>query len=754
MPSFLQAIGEATLGSVLGLLLLWSSVLLAGLAVLHYLFPPIYRQSGDAERPPPRPTLIATPEPHRKSRLRQLRARMAGQLQNARALRQAAQPARAQRQLAEHSHWQASRRLILPLLCCWFAAAYLPALFAPLLNQFTVLTGFPLDYYMGAQGSLIVFVAIIFFYAWRMARLDQRYSQPSADEDLDDLRRRLLRNYGLFTLGFILFFLVMNQLELAQILSPNMIGWSFLLLTILLYVIIGLRSRASTTDDYYVVSRRVPGFLNGIATGSDWMSAASFISMAGTLWLLGYEGLAYIMGWTGGYVLLALLLVPYLRKFGQYTIPDFVGARYEGHVVRIVAAVTGILISFTYLTAQVTGVGIIMSFFLGVNYMIGVIVGLSAVLFCSFLGGMKAVTWTQVAQGIVLVIAYLVPVTMIALKFTDVALPQLMYGEALARVAELEQQAGITQSYLEPFNDWTRWNFLALMLCLMCGTAGMPHILIRFYTVPSVRETRSSVGWALIWICMLYFTAPAYAAFARWEILQNVVGQDITALPEWTSGWARTGLLQISDHNADGVLQFNELEISPDLVVLAMPQIAGLPQTVTALVAAGGLAAALSTADGLLMVIASAVAHDIYYKSLNPRSSSQSRIFLGRLMVLAAALLAALTALRRLGIIVQLVAWAFSLAAASFFPILVLGIFWRRTNGVGAVAGMLSGLAVTTGYMVLNYLYPEFSILGITHVAAGVFGMPVNFLVTWLVSRSTAPPSAEAQALVDRLREP
>jgi cation/acetate symporter len=747
MPSIDQITTESGLASLLRLILLWGGVLLGGLGLLHYLFPPIHRQSDEPERPPPRP--VTSPRP--AAPWGQLLARLRLQLRNARAGRDEGRAARAR---PEQGYWQEGKRLILPLLICWFAASYLPALFAPLLNRTTVLTGFPLDYYMGAQGSLIVFVLIIFVYAWRMARLDRRYGHPPEPDTLADERRRLFRNYGLFTLGFIVFCLTMNQLELAQVLAPSTIGWSFLLLTILLYVIIGVRSRASTPDEYYVVDRQVPGIFNGLATGADWMSAASFISMAGTLWLLGYEGLAYIMGWTGGYVLLALLLAPYLRKFGQYTIPDFVGARYGGNAVRVVAALTGIIISFTYLTAQVTGVGIIMSFFLGVNYMLGVVVGLSAVLFCSLLGGMKAVTWTQVAQGIVLVIAYLVPVTMIALKFTDVPLPQLMYGEALARVAELEQQAGITQSYLQPFNDWSRWNFLALMVCLMCGTAGLPHILIRFYTVPSVRETRSSVGWALLWICMLYFTAPAYAAFARWEILQNVVGQQITSLPEWTEGWARTGLLQISDGNGDGILQFSELQISPDLVVLATPQIAGLPQTVTALVAAGGLAAALSTADGLLMVIASAVAHDIYYKSLNPRSSPQSRMFLGRLMVLVAAVAAALTALRRLGIIVQLVAWAFSLAAASFFPILVLGIFWRRANGIGAIAGMTSGLLVTIAYMVANYLYPEFNILGITHVAAGVFGMPVNFLVTWLVSRSTRPPSAEVDALVDRLRAP
>ncbi|NTW97120.1 MAG: VC_2705 family sodium/solute symporter [Oscillochloris sp.] len=658
-----------------------------------------------------------------------------------------------------HAYWGANLRLIGPYLLIWLFSFTLPALLAEPLNQISVLTGFPLGYYMGAQGALIIFIVLTFLYSWRMRRLDQQYGLEapiSAEEGAR--RRRLLGAYGGFVVGFVLLVIVVSLLDAALDIPAGAISWFFLLITIGLYAVIGLRSRTRELDEYYVAGRRVPGMLNGLATGSDWMSAASFISMAGALYLIGYEGLAYITGWTGGYVLLALLLAPYLRKFGQFTIPDFIGARYPGAFTRVIAAVISIIISFTYVTAQVTGVGIIMSRFLGVNYMIGVIVGLSAVLLCSFLGGMQAITWTQGVQGIILVIAYLVPVTWISLKITGVPLPQLMYGQAMHQIEALEAAQGI-QSYSQPFNDWTPWNFVALTLCLMLGTAGMPHILVRFYTVPSVGEARSSVSWALAWISVLYLTAPAYAAFSRLEILQDVVDRPIAELPQWAENWAATGLLSIADApeqggNGDGRLQYHELQIDQDLVVLATPEIAGLPATVVALVAAGGMAAALSTADGLLMVIASAAAHDIFHRTLNPKASQSERLMLGRLMVLTAAILAALTAIQRLAIIVQMVAWAFSLAAASLFPVLVLGIFWKGATSRGAAVGMLSGIAVTMSYMVISYTFPDWTILGISHSAAGIFGVPVNFLVTWLVSRLGPPPSPATQALVESLRHP
>src|SRR5215207_8143001 len=360
----------------------------------------------------------------------------------------------------------------------------------------------------------------------------------------------LARRYTYFTIFFILFAIAIGLLESAGAISNNGIGYLFLLLTLGLYAGIGIVSGTKNLDEYYVAGRAVPAIANGMATGADWMSAASFISMAGTLWLLGYDGLAYILGWTGGYVLLALLVAPYLRKFGQYTVPDFVAARYDGNRARVVAAIIGVIISFTYVTAQVTGIGIIMSRFLGVNYLAGVLIGLSAVLFCTYLGGMRAITWTQVAQCIILLIAYLVPVTILSLRSTGVPLPQIMYGEALQQITQLEAAQGITRSYVTPFNDWTPWNFLALVTCLMLGTAGLPHILVRFYTVPDVGAARRSVAWAMVFISLLYFTAPAYAAFSRWEVMRTVVGKPITAVPEWAVNWANAGLIEFTDLTA------------------------------------------------------------------------------------------------------------------------------------------------------------------------------------------------------------
>jgi cation/acetate symporter len=736
------------------LFLFCGGVIALALWVCDLLFPPIQRSRDDRPQTPylpPPPT--APPQVRPPLRFWSLNRPRRSSLERAARLAPPSPPWLA-------AYWQASLRIIGPLLLIWLCSFVLPAILAPLLNQVEIFTGFPLGYYMGAQGSLLIFILLTVIYSWRMGRLDRRYQlEPAPNSQVQLRNRRLAWSYGAFVSGLIGLIALVGLLETRYGLPGTWISWLFLSLTIGLYAFIGLRSRTNQLDEYYVAGRRIPGVINGLATGSDWMSAASFISMAGALWLLGYEGLAYITGWTGGFVLLVLLLAPYLRKFGQYTIPDFIGARYSGALARVSAAVISIIISFTYLTAQVTGVGIIMSRFLGVNYMVGVIVGLAAVLLCSFMGGMQAITWTQTVQGIILVIAYLVPVTWLSLKLTGVALPQVMYGEALHNIASLEQAQGIAKSYIEPFNDWTPWNFVALTLCLMLGTAGMPHILIRFYTVPTVRESRSSVAWALIWISMLYFTAPAYAAFARWEVLQEVVGKPVAELPAWTEPWANTGLLTVTDApeqggNGDGQLQFNELKIDQDLIVLATPEIAGLPSTVVALVAAGGLAAALSTADGLLLVIASAAAHDIYHRTLNPQASLRERLWLGRVMILAAAILAALTAVQRLGIIVQMVAWAFSFAAATFFPALVLGIFWKRATSRGAVAGMLSGLLVTALYMFYTYIQPERALLGINSSAAGIFGIPINFLVTIIVSRLSPPPSAQTEALVDSLRHP
>jgi cation/acetate symporter len=602
-------------------------------------------------------------------------------------------------------------------------------------------------------------------------------------------QRKLIKYYSIFLIGLLLFILLMGGLEIGVSLERRVIGWMFLLMTLMLYAVIGVLNFTKRLDEYYVAGRKVPAFFNGMATGADWMSAASFISMAGSIWLLGYDGLAYVMGWTGGYVLLALFFAPYIRKFGQFTIPDFVATRFaeRAQAVRLVAAICAIIASFTYVTAQVTGVGIIMSRFVGVHYNVGVFLGLSGVLVCSFLGGMKSITWTQVAQYIILIVAYLIPVSILSARFTGIPFSELMYGQALQNIVRLEGAQGIPpdQQYIEPFKwtlsnasalasgaqlglvstpppaptvvrDWVGapWEFLALTFCLMAGTVGLPHILIRYYTVPNPKEARMSVGWSLFFIFLLYFTAPAYAAFSRWEIMQNIVGDQIATLPAWAQNWQATGLLRINDANGDGRLQFPELVISPDLIVLATPEIAGLPYTIAALVAAGGLAAALSTADGLLLVIATAVSHDIYAKLVNPSASYGRRFFLSRLMILVAALCAALAAIPQLALIVQMVAWAFSLAASTFFPVILLGIFWKRANANGAIWGMAGGLVVCIIYMAGNYINPHFNVLGLSHLSAGIFGMLANFGLQIIVSLATAAPPKNIQDMVDDLRLP
>jgi cation/acetate symporter len=565
---------------------------------------------------------------------------------------------------------------------------------------------------------------------------------------------------------FVLFTLLLALLEYWGLIRNRTIGYIFLLVTIGVYAMIGILSRTARPDQYYVAGRGVPAIFNGMATGADWMSAASFISMAGALYAGGYDGLAYVSGWTGGYVLLAVFLAPYLRKFGAYTIPDFLGQRYGGNTARVIGIVMAIVASFTYLIAQVTGVGIIMGRFLGLDFNVGVFVGLAGILVCSMLGGMRAVTWTQVAQYIILIIAYITPVAFLSFKHFGIPLPEFTYGQVLTEITAIESQlkaTGQVQKLWVELSSGGMLNWFALCFCMMVGTAGLPHILMRYYTTPSVKEARDSVGWSLFFIFLLYFTAPAYAAFSRWTVLTGVVGKKIAELPLWVSRWGDTingvainhlGLFDIVDKNGDGILQLSDFVIkSTDFVVLATPEIAGLPFVITGLVMAGGLAAALSTADGLLLTISNSLSHDLYYKIINPNASILRRLTTARILLVLAALIGAYVATFRINIIVAVVAYAFALAGSGFFPALVMGVFWKRANKQGAIAGMIVGFLAALLLIILGRnwgIYP----FGIKEIGAGIIGVPVGFLVIWWVSLRYPPPDQETQDLVESVRYP
>ncbi len=668
---------------------------------------------------------------------------------------------------------------------------------------------------------------------------------------------RLQRYYLYYTGCFFLFIASLAILE-KHGMPPRWIGYAFLFFTISMYAVIGIVSRTSDVSEYYVAGRRVPAFFNGMATGADWMSAASFMGLAGTLYLSGFQGLAYVIGWTGGFVLVALLLAPYLRRFGQYTIPDFLGARYGGTPIRIVAVGAAILASFVYVVAQIYGVGVITSRFVSLQFEIGVFVGLAGILVCSFLGGMRAVTWTQVAQYLILIVAYITPVAILSYNVTGNPVPQLVYGDVLQQVTALENRVfnnraeiDVRQLYTERANQYAqkimqlpqsltherehletqinqlkagdaqmrdivalerqrrelphdpeqakaRWesamfaaversrepihhadafpgedsqaesvqriNFLALVFCLTIGTAALPHVLIRYYTTPTVREARESVFWSLLFILLLYITAPAYAVFAKFEVLSHLAEIPIAKLPGWVAAWAKVGLVSIEDINADGILQLAELSLNPDVIVLATPEIAGMPYVVSGLVAAGGLAAALSTADGLLLTITSALSHDVYYRIFRPEASTQFRLVISKSMLLVVAIMAATVAAQKPGTILSMVAWAFSIAGSAFFPALVLGIFWERATRSGALAGMLVGL-LTTLYYLLRVEFDSIPWLGVSglhmepwfHVqstAAGVFGVVAGFVTIVVVSLLTKPEPQAAQFLnIVRQRE-
>ncbi len=592
-------------------------------------------------------------------------------------------------------------------------------------------------------------------------------------------------------------------------------AWTFTFVgvTFALYLAIAWWSRVRDTTGFYVAGRGVPAAANGMATAADWMSAASFISMAGLVSTMGYSGGVYLMGWTGGYVLLALLLAPYLRKFGHYTVPDFVGDRYESTAARLVAVVCAIFVSFTYVAGQMRGVGIVFSRFLEVDITVGVTIGMAIVFIYATLGGMKGITWTQVAQYWILITAFLIPAIAISFKLTGHALPQIGMGSRLledgapllAKLDQLHQELGFA-SYTQPFTgNWNQLNVFAVTLALMAGTAGLPHVIVRFYTVKSVRAARWSAFWALSFIALLYLTAPATAAFARYYMIQSLHGQERTELPEWFESWERTGLIlwlddgdeRVEYHGpnapegsneifrsgsltsaeltsirlehqrwadsggavgVDGRVEMRARGLSGpdrDIIVLATPEMASLADWIIAFVAAGGLAAALSTASGLLLVISSSVAHDLYYRILDQNASESRRLVVGRLVIGLAVVVAGLLGIFPPGFVGQVVAFAFGLAAASFFPAIVLGIFSKRVGTVPAVSGMLAGIVFTGGYIVGSvYLGMPNWCFGIGPQGIGSVGMLLNFAVTLGLTPLTREPSATVRRMVDSIHEP
>lgn len=551
--------------------------------------------------------------------------------------------------------------------------------------------------------------------------------------------------------------------------------WTYIIvgITFALYIGIAIWSRAGSTKDFYVAGGGVSPLANGMATAADWMSAASFISMAGIISFTGYDGSVYLMGWTGGYVLLALLLAPYLRKFGKFTVPDFIGDRYYSDTARIVAVVCALLVSFTYVAGQMRGVGVVFSRFLEVDINTGVIIGMIIVLFYAVLGGMKGITYTQVAQYCVLIFAFMVPAIFISIQMTGNPIPQLGMGDTLndgSGVYLLEKLNGLSTEL--GFNEYTegskdRIDILAITLALMVGTAGLPHVIVRFFTVKKVKDARKSAGLALLLIAVLYTTAPAVAVFARVNLIETVSDKSYEGMPEWFKNWEKTGLLTFEDKNQDGKVQYvaepkiNELKVDPDIMVLANPEIANLPAWVIALVAAGCLAAALSTAAGLLLVISASVSHDLIKKIFMPTISDKGELLAARLSAVVAVCVAGYFGINPPGFVAAVVALAFGLAAASLFPAIILGIFYKRMNKEGAVSGMVVGILLMLFYMAkfkLGWLgdTPPASEwwFGISPEGFGSVAMVVNFIVSLTVCRFTAAPPLEVQEIVENIRIP
>ncbi len=581
----------------------------------------------------------------------------------------------------------------------------------------------------------------------------------------------------------------------------SILTWTYIMVgfTFAIYIFIAWRSRVADTKGFYVAGKGVPALANGAATAADWMSAASFISMAGLISFMGYAGSMYLMGWTGGYVLLALLLAPYLRKFGKYTVPDFVGDRYYSDSARVVALICAIFVSFTYVCGQMRGVGIVFSRFLGVGVNLGVLIGMCIVFIYAALGGMKGITWTQVAQYCVLIVAYLIPAVAISVQYTGWPIPQIGYGASfnggahsgqylLDVLNQLNTDLGFAE-YTSAFGKGSKsmLDILCITFALMVGTAGLPHVIIRFYTVPSVRAARISAGFALLFIAILYTTAPAVAVFARYNMINSLNNVAYEKAPSWFKNWQITGLVAWLDKNGDGKIQYapgapfkgkptfavekgkwgeravtnkptdnkNELYVDRDIMVLANPEIANLPPWVVALVAAGGLAAALSTASGLLLVVASSISHDLYFRIINPQATEASRLMVGRVMIGVAVCIAGYFGIHPPAFVAQVVAFAFGLAASSFFPIIIMGIFWKRATREGCIAGMIVGILFTAYYIVhVKFFAGSFWFLGISGEGIGTIGMIMNFVIIYVVSLITSPPPAEVQELVESIRYP
>jgi cation/acetate symporter len=587
--------------------------------------------------------------------------------------------------------------------------------------------------------------------------------------------------YGLYTGGFILFILAMAVGERMGM-SSDAIGLAFVGFTLFIYALIGWLSRTAQLGAYYVADRSVPAVFNGMATAADWMSGASFVAMAGGIYMSGHPYLAFVVGWTGGYVLVATLMAPYLRKFGCYTVPDFIGTRYGGNFARFCAVIVLVVASFTYVTAQINATGTIAARALGVPFGVGIWLGLSGILLCSMLGGMRAVTWTQVAQYIVLIIAYLVPVIWMSNKQGFGVIPQFVYGDAVARIGELEMMHQI--GTLKPAPEVLKalptgvaalsvkhaaaaegpiaaWRFITLTACMMIGTASLPHILMRYFTTPSVRAARTSVAWSLFFIFLLYFTAPALATFSKLQVLDpnlatSIIGKPIAQVMsiEWIQKWSAVNFLAVVDANKDGILQVNEFFMRPDIVVLATPEMAGLPYVISGLVAAGGMAAAMSTADGLLLAIANALSHDIYYKMIDPKADVKRRLIVARVLLIVIGALGALVANLRLTGILGAVAWAFCFAMSGLFFPLVLGVWWKRATTAGAIAGMLGGLAAGSWYLYMVYAGGMTPWWGMDHLRFGMVGATVSLVLMVVVSLLTPAPDQETQRMIDEVRIP